>query len=155
MRYEAYTSLINQRIRSAWLFTLYLDEQNSETVAKRLYIYPASSNILVQMTLYRQLQQAARDELLKTRSYIRENELYVEAENAFEALSTLLGDHTHFFGYERPTLFDASVFGYTHLLLDGSLNWQNTRLADSLKERQNLVQHRDRLFERYFDRSNG
>lgn len=155
MQYEAYISLINHRIRSAWLFTLYLDERNSEIVAKRLYISPASSNPLVQMTLYRQLQQAARDELLKTCQYIRANELYLEAENAFEALSTLLGEDAHFFGNERATLFDASVFAYTHPLLDESLNWQNARLADSLKERQTLVQHRDRLLERYFSGTNG
>lgn len=155
MQYEAYTSLISHRIRSAWLFTLYLDEHNSEAVAKKLYIYPASSNPVVQMTLYRQLQQAARDELLKTRSYIRETELYLEAESAFEALSTLLGNDAHFLGNERPTLFDASVFAYTHLLLDESFSWQNTRLADSLKERRNLVQHRNWLLERYFHGSNG
>jgi metaxin len=41
-------------------------------------------------------------------------------------------------------LFDASVFAYTHLLLDESLNWQNTRLVDSLKKSGNLVQHRQR-----------
>jgi metaxin len=102
------------------------------------------------MTLYHQLQQAARDELLKTRPYIREDELYNEAEAAFVALSTLLGDDDHFFGNGSPSLFDASVFAYTHLLLDEDMNWQNTRLPDYLKKRQNLVQHRQRLLQEYF-----
>jgi metaxin len=150
MRYDAYTSLIDHRIRSAWLFTLYLDERNSEVVAKQLYIYSASSNPLVQMILYRQLKQAARDELLKTASHIREDELYLEAEMAFLALSTLLGEDGHFFGKDKPTLFDASVFAYNHLLLDESLGWQNTRLADSLRNMDNLVQHRQRLLTSYF-----
>ena len=152
MRYEAYSSLIDHRIRGAWLFTLYLDERNSEAVAKELYIYPTSSNPLVQMTLFRQLKQAAHDELLRNTSYIKEEELYLEAENAFAALSTLLGDDTYFFGKERPTLLDASVFAYTHLLLDKSLNWQNTRLADSLRESENMVQHREKLLSSYFGR---
>jgi metaxin len=150
LKYDAYTSLVDHRIRSVWLFTLYLDERNSEVVAKQLYIYSASSNPLVQMTLYHQLRQAARDELLKTVSYIREDELYLEAENAFLALSTLLGEDAHFFGKDKPTLFDASIFAYTHLLLEESLGWQNTRLADSLRGMDNLVKHRQRLFTTYF-----
>ncbi len=154
MRYEAYSSLIDHRIRRAWLFTLYLDERNSEIVAKQLYIYPSSSNALVQLTLYYQLKQAAREELLKTASYIREDEVYLEAENAFAAISVLLGDDVYFFGKDRPTLFDANVFAYTHLLLDESLNWQNTRLADSLKKKANLVQHRQRILTGYFDQHN-
>lgn len=150
MRYEAYVSLIDHRLRNAWLFTLYLDELNSEAVAKRIYIDPTSSNTLVRMVSHHQLQQAARDELLKSRSYIREDELYTEAGTGFVALSTLLGDDDHFFGNDKPTLFDASLFAYTHLLLDEAMNWQNTRLRDCLKENQNLVQHRQRLLENYF-----
>lgn len=149
--YDAYTSLIDHRIRSAWLFTLYLDEHNSEVLAKKLYIYPTSSNTLVQMTLYHQLKQAARDELLKNTSYIKEDDLYLEAENAFMALSTLLGDDAHFFGKDGPSLFDANVFAYTHLLLDESMNWQNTRLVDSLRKTENLVRHQQRLLASYFD----
>ena len=151
MRYEAYISLIDHRLRNAWLFTLYLDDRNSEAVSKQLYIYPTSSNPLVQITLHHQLQQAARDELLKTRSYIREDELYMEAEAAFSALSTLLGGDTNFFRNDRPSLFDASLFAYTHLLLDEKMDWQNTRLAGSLKKFPNLVQHRQRLLEGYLD----
>lgn len=142
---------MDHRIRSAWLFTLYLDERNSEAVAKQLYINPTSSNALVRVTLHHQLQQAARDELLKSSSYVREDELYLEAENAFVALSTFLGDNEYFFGKEKPTLFDASVFAYTHLLLEESLNWQNTRLRESLKKMPNLVEHRQKLLRNYFD----
>ena len=150
MRYDAYVSLIDHRIRSAWLFSLYLDERNSKAVAKQIYIDPISSNALVQIVSHHQLQRAARDELLKIRSYIREDELYREAEAGFVALSTLLGDDDHFFGNDRPTLFDASLFAYTHLLLDEAMNWQNTRLRDCLKKKHNLVQHRQRLLQDYF-----
>jgi metaxin len=150
MRHEAYASLIDHRIRSAWLITLYLDDRNSEAVAKHLYIYPTSSNPLVQTMLFQQLKKAAQDELLRSTRYVREDEVYVEAEKAFAALSTLLGGDTHFFGEESPSLFDASVFAYTHLLLDESLNWQNKRLTDCLNSLKNLVQHRQRLLTSFF-----
>lgn len=103
------------------------------------------------MTLHRQLRQAARDELLKARSLIKEENLYMEAEAAFSALSTLLGDDTNFFRRDRPSLFDASLFAYTHLLLDETMGWQTTRLADSLKKFPTLVRHRHRILEEYFD----
>jgi metaxin len=150
MRYEAYSSLLDHRVRSAWLFTLYLDDLNFEAVAKKLYIYPASSNIFVRMTLAYQLQQAAREELLKYSVYIDEDDLYAEASKAFQALSTVLGADEHFFGSAQPGLFDASVFAYTHQLLDNNLGWQNKRMTDALKRNANLVQHRQRILEKYF-----
>ena len=150
VRYEAYSSLLDHRVRSAWLFTLYLDDLNFQAVAKKLYICPASSNVFVQMTLAYQLQQAAREELLKYSTYIDEDDLYAEAAKAFQALSTLLGDSENFFDAAQPSLFDASVFAYTHLLLDNSLGWQNRRMSDGLRRNTNLVQHRQRILDKYF-----
>jgi metaxin len=150
MRYEAYSSLLDHRVRSAWLFTLYLDDLNFEAVAKKLYIYPASSNLIVRMTLAYQLQQAAREELLKSSAYIDEDDLYAEATKAFQALSTVLGEDENFFGSAQPGLFDASVFAYTHQLLDNNLGWQNKRMTDALKRNANLVLHRQRILENYF-----
>jgi len=97
-----------------------------------------------------QLQQAARDELLKTSDYIDVSDLEAEADNAFEALSTLLGDNEYFFNRRTPGLFDASVFAYTHLLLDSNMGWKHNRLAQLLRKYRNLVQHRDNLFEKFF-----
>lgn len=152
MRYDAYSSLVDHRIRSAWLYALYLDDMNFATVAKRLYINSASSNSLVRATLTYQLQQAARDELVKYSSCIDEEGLYAEAEKAFEALSALLSHDENFFGQEQPGLFDASVFAYTHLLLDSNLGWQNNKLSDALRRNANLVQHRQRILDHYFSR---
>ena len=98
----------------------------------------------------RQLQQAARDELLKSSDFIDVDELEIEASRAFEALSTLLGDDEHFFGRKAPGLFDASVFAYTYLLLDDSLGWKQNPLAVHLKAYDNLVKHQKRLAERFF-----
>lgn len=147
---EAYSALIDHNIRNAWLYFLYLDAGNFEHVASPLYCKTASSNYFVQQALARQLQSAATDELLKSYSLIDASELYDHASRAFEALSTLLDSNDHFFGGSQPGLFDASIFAYTHLLLDESMNWDNAALTDLLKGHANLVSHRDRLLAKYF-----
>lgn len=78
--------------------------------------------------------------------------LYNQAEEAFIALESLLGDDEWFFGAEKPGLFDASVFAYTHLLLDDGLGkgWLDTHLRDTLMSRQRLVAHRNKILEKYF-----
>ncbi|KAJ5247548.1 hypothetical protein N7468_002531 [Penicillium chermesinum] len=149
LRFEVYASLLDHRIRHAWLYALYLDEANFNAVARRLYINPATSNSLVRTALEFQLQQAARDELLKTTRYIDVADLEGDAGNAFEALAALLGEDDHFFGRPNPGLFDASVFAYTHLILDDELGWKQNRLAQMLRKHNNLVQHRERLL-RFF-----
>jgi metaxin len=89
----------------------------------------------VRASLSYQLQSAAEAELLKHTSIIDIDDLYSEADKAFEALSILLGANTWFFGHERPALFDASVFAYTHLLLDNDLGWKEKKLCAALKRR--------------------
>ena len=131
------------------LYTLYLDNENFSAVARRLYVDPSTRNSLVRATLAVQLQQAARDELLKTSQYIDVSALEAEADDAFEALSTLLGSNEHFFERSSPGLFDASVFAYTHLILDKGMGWKRNRLAELLQKHENLVQHRERLL-KYF-----
>lgn len=106
---------------------------------------PSTSNSLVRATLASQLQQAARDVLLKSASYIDVSDLEAEADKAFEALSILLGDNEHFFNRPNPGLLDASVFSYTHLILDDGMGWKQNRLGQLLKKYDNLVQHRERL----------
>lgn len=128
---------------------LYLDEDNFKAVAQRLYVNLSTTSPLVRTALAFQLQQAARDELLKTSSYIDVAALEGDAQNAFEALSTLLAKDEHFFGRPNPGLFDASVFAYTHLILDEDMGWKHNRLAQLLRQHTNLVQHRERLL-RFF-----
>ncbi|KAJ5628037.1 hypothetical protein N7490_010265 [Penicillium lividum] len=145
LRFEVYASLLDHRIRNAWLYMLYLDSENFNAVARRLYVIPSSTNTLVRSALGFQLQKAARDELLKSSSYVDVAELEGDAASAFQALSALLGEDDHFFGRPNPGLFDASVFAYTHLILDEGMGWKRNRLAQLLREHNNLVQHRERL----------
>ena len=76
--------------------------------------------------------------------------LYRDSDKALEALSKLLGDDEFFFGERRPGLFDASVFAYTHIFLDESLDWKQKRLQEALEQFGNLVEHRKRIVEGWF-----
>ena len=150
MKEEAYTSLIDHTIRNAWLYTLYLDQSNFRSVAWPLYVEPSSSNIFVRQAIAQQLQTAAREELLKTMTIIDSGEIYQRAADAFKALSTLLAEDQYFFGAEQPGLFDASLFAYTHLVLDDEMGWQTTIMRDALSEYDNLVDHRELVLQQYF-----
>ena len=123
-------------------------------MAYRFYVTPASSNLLVRASISHTLRAAAEEELLKHSSTIDTDDLYSEADKAFEALSVLLGDDAWFFRNEKPALFDASVFAYTQLLLDDSLGWKERKLCTALRRRDNLVQHRERLLVKYFGGTN-
>jgi len=155
-RAEAYTSLLDNRIRAAWLHTLYLSPPNF-TIADRLYIQPSTSSPVVQTALAHQLQSAAFSELMKlspsaTQTVPSDEEIYTEAKLAFSALSTLLGHDDWFFAEERPGLFDASVFAYTCLILDraNTMKWEDKRLQVLLERCENLVGHCDRIMEKYY-----
>ncbi|OAL05310.1 hypothetical protein IQ06DRAFT_342612 [Phaeosphaeriaceae sp. SRC1lsM3a] len=151
LRYEAYLALLDHRIRRAWLYCIYLSP-NFTSIAEPLYILPTSSNPFVRLTVARELRFAAEKELAKFSSIISAETLYNQAEEAFAALDTLLGKDDWFFGATGPGLFDASVFAYTHLLLDDGLGkgWLDTRLRDALMSRKRLISHRDRILTAYF-----
>lgn len=73
-----------------------------------------------------------------------------EAEEAFVALSQLLGEGEWFFQQNRPGLFDAGIFAYTHLMLDEKLGLGENRFKAMLTRYGNLVAHRERIREVYF-----
>lgn len=132
------------------LFSLYLEPLNFSAVAYPLYVASTSSNPIVRTSIAHQLQAAAEAELLKNTPVIDTDDLYSEADKAFEALSILLGEDSWFFGNDKPALFDASVFAYTQLLLDDDLGWKEKKLCRALRVRDNLVRHRERLLVRYY-----
>lgn len=78
--------------------------------------------------------------------------LYEGAKEAFEALSAVLGSGAWFFGEPEPSLFDATVFAYTHLLLDDRLAWADRRLTEIVEELPNLVEHRNQILRRCWGR---
>ena len=133
------------------LFQLYLTPAN-RSVVHRLYIAPCSNNPFIQMTIAYQLRTAAETELVKSSSTktLVEEEIMSDAENAFEALATLLGSDEWFFGQERPGLFDASVFAYTQLVLDESMLWEDNKLGELVRRHAGLVRHRESVVGLYF-----
>ncbi|KAK5683551.1 phosphatidylserine decarboxylase [Elasticomyces elasticus] len=156
VRYEAYTSLLDHRIRRAWLYQLYLQPSNA-SLLHDLYRRPCSSNPFVQMTIAHQLRSAAMSEILKSNPSsspshptIDEAEIMGDAEEAFAALAELLGGKEWFFGVEKPALFDASVHAYLELLIGKGMQWKENRLGEMVKKYEGLVKHRERVKEMYF-----
>lgn len=76
--------------------------------------------------------------------------IHRDCDKAFDALSELLGENEYFFGERRPGLFDASVFAYTNVLLDDTLEWRDARIKEQLRKYQNLVEHRERIADKFF-----
>ena len=133
------------------LYQLYIQPDNFRAVAEPLYIHPGSTNSLVRAATSHQLRKAALDELLKTTPKLSPEDLIRDGAEALSALSTLLGSSRWFLAAEeRPGLFDASVFAYTHLLLDDEMGWRSNELGDVLRSLPNLVEHRDRILGMYF-----
>ena len=104
------------------------------------------------MAISYKLRQAASSELIKATapSAISEVDIMREAEDAFNALSSLLGQDEWFLGEQKPTLFDATVFAYTHLILGETMGWKENGMAEQLKQMENLVKHRERILQMYF-----
>ncbi|PVI02952.1 hypothetical protein DM02DRAFT_612593 [Periconia macrospinosa] len=165
IRYEAYLSLVDLRIRRAWLYTLYLSPANTATLLEPLYILPTSTNPFVRLSTLYSLRQAAQAELLKHAAVINADDILREADEAFAALEMLLGGDQWFFGASKPGMFDACVFAYTGLLLDGGLGgvadrgrernekedgWADGRLRDMVRAKKGLVEHRERVLRGYF-----
>ncbi|KAI8175559.1 Metaxin-1 [Colletotrichum sp. SAR 10_75] len=155
-RLQAYEALLDTRIRTAWLHALYLSPANAPLLS-RLYIDPASTNSIVRLTLRHQTTSAAEALVLRTTrtAVVDPSRIYADARDAFEALATLLdesgsGGTGWFVGAEEPTLFDASVFAYTNLLLDEQFGWVDCRLVELVKEFPALVKHRKRLLKMCF-----
>ncbi|KAL9101579.1 MAG: hypothetical protein Q9163_003179 [Psora crenata] len=149
-RYDVYMSLLEHRIRNAYLYELYLCPRNFASVVRPFYIDTCTSNPLVRLVLSRQLRNAAESELLKQSATINQDALHRECHKAFGALSDLLGGDEYFFGHEEPGLFDAHVFAYTNTLLNEGLPWQDRKLQEDLRTRKNLVAHREKILGRYF-----
>lgn len=106
----------------------------------------------MQLTIAHQLRQAATDELAKS-SYsgvVVEEDIFRDSENAFSALAELLGSDQWLFGQSQPSILDASVFAYTQLILDESLGWGSNKLAEQLRQHQNLTGHQGRILNQYF-----
>lgn len=130
------------------LHALYLNPLN-EPLLRTLYL---PNSALLSPTVHATLTNSAASEILRStlRATISPDHLFSEASDALSALSTLLDERDWFSSDSRPGPFDAEVFAYTWLMLDGpvpALAWPDDVLARCLREYPNLVAHRDRVYE--------
>ncbi|KAJ3176315.1 metaxin 1 [Geranomyces variabilis] len=112
----AYTSLVEEKLYEALLFSWWLEAQNvmkstRPTIAKSLRGWAG-------MRIPTQLQQKAEARLKKYRKVAYKgketNEIYVLAREWYAALANKLGNQQYFFG-DRPSSLDAVVFGHLAL----------------------------------------
>lgn len=113
-------------------------------MAASIYVNSQSSNGLVRWKTTRDLQAAATEMILKTRTTIDQGEIYSAADAAFEALETMLGEGK-FFGGEEPDEFDVSLFAYTNPLRE--LEWMEDRLVVLFEKYETLYKHRNAMLE--------
>ncbi|EPS45244.1 hypothetical protein H072_769 [Dactylellina haptotyla CBS 200.50] len=149
--YRAFTSLIDTSIRQAWLYALYIDSTNFKAQTKPRYTY--STPIWpVNYFLGLQMRQAALDNLkINTEvSKITGRMIYLRAKEAWAALGALLGGQKWFFGAQDAGIFDASVFAYTHLILNQDLEGSGQDLRAGLETHANLVNHERRIRSTWF-----
>ncbi|KAL7276014.1 hypothetical protein RUND412_001009 [Rhizina undulata] len=147
---QAFLTLLGTQIRDAWLYALMLEPSNYASLAA--HQYRSTAVPLVSSLLSHQTQSAARDDLKKYRpgGMIGADDIYADAASAFDALATILGDGDWFFDGEEPGLFDAAVFGYTHLIL--TLSWDETEaeLKRAVMKHGNLIAHEERIRRKYY-----
>jgi len=169
-----------QPIRLAYLHALYLDDENFKNVAAPYYIHPNSSNPIVRAAMAPSLRGAALEQLLASQPLTTDmpvldlERVYQDADDAFEALDTLLGAHKWFASIqdepqqeahqddcstskdqqETPGMLDASVFAYTHVILTlfafSSDASPAGRLRTSITGRSSLLDHHTRLARQYY-----
>lgn len=135
------------------LHSLYLTS-NFESIVTPLYVDATSKNSFVRVTTALSLRAAAKAELARQSPAINPEAIYAEAEAAFAALDTLLGNSEWFWALDWPGLFDASVFAYVGLVLDENLGsgWSDGRLAECVQGKQGLQRHREEILRRFWGR---
>lgn len=148
VRLDAYMALIDQNIRNAWLYYMYLNQENLKAVAEKIYITPISRSNFVRSILKYQLQQAAKEQLQRTTPTLDEEDILDSAEVAFRSLNTLLGNDTFFSKKDVPGLFDCALFAYTQPLLalsdtryDSSIRWADDALVQKILPYEALIRH--------------
>ncbi|KAF3909633.1 Metaxin-3 [Arthrobotrys entomopaga] len=149
--YRAFSSLIDKNIRDAWLYAMYVDTTNLNKITIPKYTH-STPFWPVKYFLGLQMRQAALDSLginNTESSKVTGEMLYMRANEAWAALSTLLGDGKWFFGASDAGLFDASVFAFTHLILTLDLGGSGEDLVHGLRKYSNLVNHQQRIRDRW------
>jgi metaxin len=123
---------------------------NFDAITTKCYIDPPSSSSIVRSFSSRDLRNAAREDLLKTKPVIDERAIYLEAEQAFIALDTYVSEGIKS-GRKPTSLLDAAIFSYVYLLLQLEYGlWADRRLVDILKRFTRLKEHNELIRKHHF-----
>ncbi|BFZ62814.1 hypothetical protein YB2330_003924 [Saitoella coloradoensis] len=144
---SAFTSLIESKIHNAWIYTCFLEPKNYEAVA--LPRYTKATAWPVNLWVGRQIREEKRAEI-EARRTVNGEEIYADAAAAFAAIAAALGDDDWFFASREPTLLDATLFTYTHLILSSPLVQDGIRQI--VRTHGNLVKHAKRVYDRCYGR---
>jgi metaxin len=127
------------------MYAIYLEPSNFEMLTKHMYC--ATSAPLVNSLLSTGFQQQAAKELQKywNSIIVSADDVYADAEAAFASLDCILGTNDWFFNASSPGLFDATLFGYTHLILTMRWHEKEATLERMVRKHRNLVEHEMRL----------
>ncbi|KAE9963520.1 hypothetical protein EG328_011323 [Venturia inaequalis] len=149
MREDVYMSLVEGPIRRAWLYHMYLTP-NFDLLTVPAYIISQSKSSLIRAITSRELRSSAEKALLQYKPIISEHAIYLEAEEAFKALSTYLKEQMDS-GKAPTTLLDAAVFSYVYLLLELNEHvWADRRLVDVVRKFKALREHKEIIERNYF-----
>jgi len=142
----AYTALIENNLYDALLYILWLENENNAKKTQQ-QTYVKSLSFIDRYFMQGRIQESARDRL-KDMELIKINdelvpEVYLNAHDAYAALSTKLGNKSYFFG-NKPSSLDAIAYG--HLALHCYPNLQNPKLFTMISfEFPNLIQYCQRI----------
>ncbi|ORX81712.1 hypothetical protein K493DRAFT_320601 [Basidiobolus meristosporus CBS 931.73] len=132
-------------IKVATLFYFWCEASNySEQTADKYtkpYIWPLDKLIGHQM------RSKVIDFLLSKKPVLLKEEIYNEASQALQALSSRLGEAKYFSG-ESAGYLDAVVFAYLHTILAAAL--PNSELRQIVQQHTNLVQFAKSIWEQYY-----
>jgi len=143
-------TLVETRIRDAWIYATSFEP--SVTTLSILY---STSVPIINLFESAMQQKSARAQLEKSRpgGIISGDDIYADADAAFESLATILGNDEWFFGTKDPGQVDAAVFGYTHLILTTEWDPKRAQLRQSLKKHLVLIRHQERIQQRYYPKT--
>ncbi|CDH51529.1 hypothetical protein RO3G_10434 partial [Lichtheimia corymbifera JMRC:FSU:9682] len=152
---KAFIALARTKLHAAWLFSTWLEPLNySEYTANAYFSHvPTPVNKLLAYQKQNQVTQT----LLTDRDILVREEVYHDAAQTLEALSTKLGDDKYFFGSTEPTWIDAVIFSYLHAIMSyptipgSTLGDEEKKQAGELRalvrKHENLVQYAKNIYE--------
>ncbi|KAF3912590.1 Metaxin-3 [Orbilia brochopaga] len=156
--YRAFSSLLDTSVRDAWLYAMYVDTETLHAVTVPKYtattpLWPVSA-VTAAQTRHAALASIRNSTSTPSAAITTGRTLYARADEAWAALSTLLGTDRWFFGARDAGLFDASVFAYVHLILaaesDSGSSSIVAELVAGVRRHNNLLEHEARIRRTWF-----